>query len=353
MTADFAARLIGMVVVGFLGWELGVTVGMQEATPEYMRWVLSLSLSGAALGLLLTPYFTTRPFRWLRGEIRRIPATDLFAGTVGLVIGLIISALLALPLSMLPGDLGKVLPFAACLVLGYLSTAIMVMRQHEMLGIFGGRIFAPNGNGRFPNQGAAGYALLDTSAIIDGRIADVVAAGFVQSLVVVPRFVLEEVQHIADSPDLTRRNRGRRGLDVLNQLRKIPSAGIEISDVDFDDAHDVDAKLIRLARQIHAAIITTDYNLNRVAELQGIRVLNLNELANAVRSIVLPGEEMAVKIIQEGKEIGQGVGYLDDGTMVVVEGGRRFLNSRLDVTVTRVLQTVAGRMIFAQPRGMP
>jgi uncharacterized protein YacL len=192
--------------------------------------------------------------------------------------------------------------------------------------------------------------LVDTSAIIDGRIADIGPTGFLQGALVVPRFVLNELQHIADSPDPLRRNRGRRGLDMLNRLQKDPTTPVEVADIDARDVPDVDSKLVKLARQLGAPVVTNDFNLNRVAELQGVRVLNINQLANALKPVVLPGEEMAVHIIQEGKEFNQGVGYLDDGTMIVVENGRRYLHCDVDIIVTRVLQTVAGRMIFAQPK---
>jgi len=192
--------------------------------------------------------------------------------------------------------------------------------------------------------------LVDTSAIIDGRIADISQTGFISGTLTVPRFVLEELQHIADSSDSLRRNRGRRGLEVLGRLQKEGGTPVEISDADAEDTPEVDAKLVKLARQWHCAIITNDFNLNRVAALQGVKVLNINELAHAVKPILLPGEEMTVKVIQDGKEYGQGVGYLDDGTMIVVEGGKQFIGSDVEVTVTRVLQTIAGRMIFAQPK---
>jgi uncharacterized protein YacL len=192
--------------------------------------------------------------------------------------------------------------------------------------------------------------VVDTSAVIDGRIVDIAHTGFILGTLVVPRFVLDELQRIADSPDATRRNRGRRGLEMLTALQKDPVMPVEVVEATYPEITEVDAKLVAYARDHAAAILTNDFNLNRVAELQGIRVLNINELANAVKSVVHPGEEMRVRIIQEGKEAGQGVGYLDDGTMIVVEGGLRFLEREVPITVTRVLQTVAGRMIFAQPR---
>jgi uncharacterized protein YacL len=199
-------------------------------------------------------------------------------------------------------------------------------------------------------SGPTNRVVIDTSAVIDGRIADIAATGFILGTLVVPRFVLDELQRIADSPDAMRRNRGRRGLEILSALQKDAVSPVEVIEATYPEVAEVDAKLMAYARDTGAAILTNDYNLNRVADLQGIRVLNINELANAVKSIVHPGEEMSVKIIQEGKEPGQGVGYLDDGTMIVVEGGVRFMDADVPVSVTRVLQTVAGRMIFAQPR---
>jgi uncharacterized protein YacL len=194
------------------------------------------------------------------------------------------------------------------------------------------------------------HIVVDTSAIIDGRIAEIVESGFIYGTLVVPKFVLEELQHIADSSDTLRRNRGRRGLEILNRMQKESTTPVEILDEDVPEVTEVDAKLVALARVRSKAILTNDFNLNRVAELQGVRVLNINSLANAVKPAVLPGEELRVRVIQEGKEPGQGVGFLDDGTMIVVEGGVRYIDKDLDVAVTRVLQTVAGRMIFAQPR---
>jgi uncharacterized protein YacL len=198
--------------------------------------------------------------------------------------------------------------------------------------------------------GPSTTVVIDTSAVIDGRIVDIARTGFILGSLVAPRFVLDELQRIADSPDALRRNRGRRGLEMLSALQKDAITPIEISESTYPEVAEVDAKLMAYARDHDAAILTNDYNLNRVADLQGIRVLNVNELANAVKAVVHPGEEMNVRIIQEGKEAGQGVGYLDDGTMIVVEGGLRYLDQEIPIAVTRVLQTVAGRMIFAQPR---
>jgi uncharacterized protein YacL len=335
-------RIIGMGVFAVGGWQVGVFLAGRTDTP-YIRYVLVLSLAGSALGLLLTPFLTIKPIMWTRSKIRQLPAHQLFAGIIGLVIGLIIAALLALPLSLLPAPFGEVLPFAAAVIFGYFGAAAMVMRQKDLFSLVGGQ-FSREGASREEN-----VVLLDTSVVIDGRIADISQTGFIRGTMLIPRFVLNELQHIADSPDPLRRNRGRRGLDMLNKLQKDSTAPIRITDMDVDEFSEVDDKLVRLARNLHCPIITNDFNLNRVAELQGVIVLNINELANAVKAVVLPGEALHVRVIQEGKELGQGVGYLDDGTMVVVENGRRHINSGIDVTVSKVLQTSAGRMIFAQP----
>jgi uncharacterized protein YacL len=190
---------------------------------------------------------------------------------------------------------------------------------------------------------------LDTSVIIDGRVADISQTGFVMGELLVPRFILNELQHVADSADRLRRNRGRRGLEILNDMLKDTNAAVRVTDMDVEDAYQVDDKLVLLGKQLRCPIMTTDYNLNRVAALQGVPVLNINELANAVKAVHLPGESMTIQVIQEGKEYNQGVGYLDDGTMVVVEDGRPLIGRTIDLNVTKVLQTAAGRMIFAKP----
>jgi uncharacterized protein YacL len=191
--------------------------------------------------------------------------------------------------------------------------------------------------------------LVDTSVIIDGRISDIAQTGFLVGELLIPRFVLDELQHIADSADALRRQRGRRGMEILADLQESKTIPVRISDIDVEGTREVDSKLVILARQLSCPILTNDYNLNRVAEIQGVPVLNINELANSVKAVLLPGETVEVKIIQEGKERGQGVGYLSDGTMVVVEDGKDRMNEDVTSTVTKVLQTAAGRMIFAKP----
>lgn len=195
------------------------------------------------------------------------------------------------------------------------------------------------------------YKILDTSVIIDGRIADISDTGFLEGILVIPNFVLNELQMIADSADSIKRNRGRRGLDILNKMQKDQSIMVKISDMDFADIHEVDAKLVKLGKIMNAKVVTNDFNLNKVAEFHGVQVLNINQLSNALKPVVLPGEEMRVALIKEGKDQNQAIGYLDDGTMVVVENGRRRLNDEVDVTVTSVLQTTAGRMIFTRLKG--
>jgi uncharacterized protein YacL len=345
MSVEFAFRIVGMLALGGLGWQLGVWLGGSVDAPS-VRYTLSLALAGAALGLLITPYITLRPFAWLRKGIRQASAQQMAAVSVGLVVGLVVAALCTLPLSLLPSYWGKILPAVVAVVFGALGASIASFRQRELFAILGGR--GGHDAAASPDDD---QVLLDTSVIIDGRIADISHTGFLRGTLLVPRFVLYEIQHIADSPDTVRRNRGRRGLDMLNRLQKDSVVPVRISDIDIEDVREVDDKLVVLAKRLRCPIVTNDYNLNRVAELQGVPVLNINELASAVRAVVLPGESLGVHIIQEGKELGQGVGYLDDGTMVVVENGRRSIGQNVPVIVTKVLQTSAGRMVFAQPEG--
>jgi len=341
MRVEFVLRLIGMLVFALAGWYAGDFFA-KAVSEAYLGYAIRtvLPLASAALGLFLTPWLTTKPFSWVRNKIHQLPTQQLVAAIIGLIIGLIVAALLAGPLSRLPGILGTVLPFISTLIFGYLGITVMTLRQQDLASLVSGRL--PLKGGR------KNYVLLDTSVIIDGRIADISRTGFIGGTMLIPRFVLNELQHIADSPDMLRRNRGRRGLEMLNKLQKESVVPIQIDDMDVDEVQAVDDKLVMLAKELRCAIVTNDYNLNRVAELQGVTVLNINELANAVKTILLPGESMEVRIIQEGKELGQGVGYLDDGTMVVVENGRRHINRTMEVMVTKVLQTAAGRMIFAR-----
>ncbi|MBI4670983.1 MAG: PIN domain nuclease [Chloroflexi bacterium] len=349
MSIEFIFRMIGMIVFSILGGQIGFLLSPEPGND--FRFILVLILAGAALGLLVTPWITIRPYRWFRRQVRRVPAQQLLAATIGLIIGLIIAALTAFPLSLLPEPFRNILPFVSLILFGYVGAWVMIMRERDIFNLFGGRLAREAARGKAVGSDnlSERIILLDTSVIIDGRIADVSRTGFLDGVLTIPRFVLNELQHIADSSDALRRNRGRRGLDMLNKLQKDSVVPIRITDMDVEDVREVDDKLVRLAKQLHAPVLTNDFNLNKVAELQGVRVLNVNELANALRAIVLPGENMHVKLVQEGKELGQGVAYLDDGTMVVVENGKKFIGSSIDVTVTRMLQTNQGRMIFATP----
>ena len=252
---------------------------------------------------------------------------------------------------MLPAPYRQVLPIAMALVISYFCVVIFVARQGDIFYMWrnlseGREMGIP---GREDSSGNGRMLLLDTSVIIDGRVADIARTGFVPGEMVIPRFVLNELQHIADSGDNLRRQRGRRGLEVLAQMQKEPSYHVRISDIDVEGTRQVDDKLVILARQMRVPVLTNDYNLNRVAELQGVTILNINELANAVKAVFLPGEELVVRVIQEGREQGQGIGYLEDGTMIVVQDGNKFIGVELETVVTKVLQTAAGRMIFAKP----
>ncbi len=374
MSINIVSRIIGsltaiaLVIAFFM---FNYIPFLERFIPNSIWWRIGIigvsALIVAIIAFFITPYISVIPYRWVREQIRGAAASDLVAAAIGLTIGLVISALLGIPLANLPGNVGRILPFVGAVLFGYLGIAVAVLRKNDIAHLFQTSILSRRGRDRdrdderdkdrtrdhdkelLPSSPTT-QILLDTSAIIDGRIADIGQTGFIIGSLLVPRFVLNELQHIADSADTMRRNRGRRGLDILNRLQKDATVPVEITDADVDGIVEVDSKLVKMARILHCPIITNDYNLNRVAELQGVKVLNINELANAVKPMLLPGEDTSIKIMQDGKELGQGVGYLDDGTMIVVEGGRQFMNTTIDVTVTRVLQTVAGRMIFAHPK---
>lgn len=347
MQVELVLRIIGFIVFAIIGWQLGGTISGRPnplTDPIALRYVIGGAAAGGILGFIIAPWLTIRPSAWARRVIRQLSATQLLAGIIGLVVGLIIAALLAWPLGLLPEPFNRILPFIGAVVFGYLGILVAVMRQQDIRALFSGR----RARAKAEEEEEETPVLLDTSVIIDGRIADIATTGFIRGLMVVPHFVLNELQYIADSPDTLRRNRGRRGLEILEKLRNAAPDKISFSDLDVPEARQVDDKLIQLAQQLNCPIVTNDYNLNRVAVLQGVEVLNINELANAVKTVVLPGETISVDIIQEGREMGQGVGYLDDGTMIVVEQGQQFLGRTIQTVVTKVLQTDKGRMLFAQ-----
>ncbi len=273
--------------------------------------------------------------------LERYSVQTLVTATLGLIAGLIAGNLFAYALSQTV-EAPEYLYVLIVLVCGYTGTMLGAakLRDLPLLAALG------------PSRGAAALLnVLDTSVIIDGRIADVIESGFLPGTVVIPRFVLKEIQLIADSSNPIKRNRGRRGLEVLNKIQKSALARVEVLEKDYADVPTVDEKLLRLSKDMDASLVTNDYNLNQVAELQGVKILNLNNLANALKAVVLPGEMLGIQVVKEGKEVGQGVGYLDDGTMVVVENGRAHIGEGLEVLVTSVLQTAAGRMIFGKIPG--
>lgn len=363
MRFESLLRVMGTLVYGFIGWELGVAIAQTGAlTTDSALYIVPATVIGGLLGYLLAPWLVIAPANAASNSLRSVPIADLVAGTFGLAVGLLIAALVSFPVSQLPPPFGSILPLIILIIMGYLGTAVAVLRQEDLVGFFHlgeTGVHASMREGRVNNlstQLTTGVPphtypqlLLDTSVIIDGRIADIAETGFVPGNLIVPRFVLNELQYIADSSDALRRNRGRRGLEILDRLQNNEDITIDFIDQDPQDAQQVDDKLVSLGLAMDAAILTNDYNLNRVASLQGVKVLNINELANAVKAVLLPGEDLPLLIIQEGKESGQGVGFLEDGTMVVVENGRRFLNQEVLVQVTKVLQTNAGRLIFATP----
>ena len=322
--------------------------------------------AGAVLGFLLSPFF----IRKLKGfavfveaQLNKMPTHDVVAGAIGLLIGLIIANLLGYAFSKIP-VVGEYIPVVFSIVLGYLGIHIMIKKRSELVGIFdfipkfmkemvkireAKQAAAPKAPAVEKNEQSS-YKLLDTSVIIDGRIADICETGFLEGTLLIPVFVLEELQHIADSADALKRVRGRRGLDILQKIRQESRMKVKITEEDFEDIPEVDSKLVQLAQQVGGKIITNDFNLNKVAQLRGVEVLNINALSNAVKPVVIPGENMQVSIVKSGKEAGQGVAYLEDGTMIVVENGNRYMGENIEVEVTSALQTAAGRMIFAKPK---
>ena len=301
-----------------------------------------------SVGFLLLPYLTVVPAGRLIRGVQSMSTAEFVAAVVGLLVGLLIALLLGLPLSVLPDPYGPYLPIGISICFGLGMLGLTVAKREDLIAAAEASGFMRRGDAQNQPPGGETQVVVDTSAIIDGRIADIVDSGFLYHRLLIPHFVLDELQRIADSSDNQRRARGRRGLEILARLQKDGPTPVEIVTDDPTEAGDVDAKLVVLARARGAAILTNDFNLNRVADLQSIRVLNINSLANALKPALLPGDTLRIKIITEGKEAGQGVGYLDDGTMIVVEGGARLVGHDLDVLVTRVLQTVMGRMVFAQ-----
>lgn len=305
-------------------------------TSESNSTLIIKSLGGFIFGLLIALSVIG-----IEKEIRKLSLKVIIGGVAGMIIGLLIALIFGFGLNLVSKirENQQVIPWIYLLITGIFG----------YIGLFLGSKKVEEFSFLNSQQSTShDYRVLDTSVIIEGRIADICDSGFIEGDLIVPRFVLNELQFLADSSDSTKRLRGRRGLDVLNHMQKSSNINIEIVEQDFPKIKGVDGKLVALAKHLNAKLLTNDYNLNKVAQLQGVRVLNVNELANAMKPVVLPGEQMTVKIIREGKESGQGVGYLDDGTMIIVDSGQKMLNMNVDVVVTSVLQTTAGRMIFSE-----
>jgi uncharacterized protein YacL len=367
MIRNFIRAIIALLFGGlgaYLNYRLDLLhqLGWEDANLFWSS--LTVALVFAIIAFFISPVIIRSVFtliRWTDTRLQKIPIHELLGGVIGVIVGLIIAALFSLSFISIP-IFGPLLSVVLSLILGYLGLSLGTKRKEEVLSFF--NLFAKfRDKGEKVEKAKEGkalrtvdlqpdYKVLDTSVIIDGRIADIVKTGFIEGTLLIPSFILEELRHIADSSDLLKRNRGRRGLDILKQIQKESIINVIIHEQDFEDITEVDSKLVRLGQTLGCPLLTNDYNLNKVAELQGVMVLNINELANAVKPIVLPGEEMLVQVMKEGKEPGQGVAYLDDGTMIVVDTGRKFMGQNITVLVTSVLQTAAGRMIFAKPKTM-
>ncbi|MDC3417769.1 PIN/TRAM domain-containing protein [Aquibacillus salsiterrae] len=291
--------------------------------------------------------------RWVEETLVKAPVADLFFGSLGIIVGLVIAFLINIPIQDIEIKVvSQVIPIFLTVLLGYLGFQVGFKRRDEFLNLL---TLAKKEKKKIDEYDEAEDSqskvkILDTSVIIDGRIADICQTSFLEGTIIIPQFVLEELQHIADSSDVLKRNRGRRGLDVLNRMQKDLPVNVEIYEGDFEEIQEVDSKLVKLAKVINGIVVTNDFNLNKVCEFQNVQVLNINDLANAVKPVVLPGEELTVQVIKDGKEQNQGVAYLDDGTMIVVEEGKDYIGKTIEVLITSVLQTSAGRMIFAKPK---
>ncbi len=364
-----------------------IDTGIFRLTLASLVCILAGALIGGLTGFFISPYLIGKLGNFtafVEKQLSKMPINDVIAGAIGLAIGLILANLLGNAFSRIP-VVGNYIPIIFSLVLGYLGVRITIKKRKEIANSFDfiKEILHNREAAKVEKEPAVpekiveepvpeenppierakvnlvklqehknkNYKLLDTNVIIDGRIADICKTGFLEGTLLIPVFVLEELQYIADSSDTLRRVRGRRGLDVLQKIREDESnLEVEVMNVDFDDIQGVDSKLVRLAQKLGGKIITNDFNLNKVAQLRGVEVLNINELSNAVKPVVIPGETMKVQVVKDGKEPGQGVAYLDDGTMIVIENGHRYLSRTISVEVTSALQTSAGRMIFAKPR---
>ncbi|KGX85408.1 PIN/TRAM domain-containing protein [Pontibacillus litoralis] len=353
----FAGGTIGYLYLPFL---------MKLMSLGDVTWLsnqVTTTIIGAAIAYFVTFWavdYIVRFLKWIEETLVNIPVADLLFGSLGLIVGLIIAFLATIPLAETGIKfLSQVVPIFLTVVTGYLGFQVGLKRRDEFKSMLSladtkkdkeKKKEKGSDTEEFSSEEPPKTKILDTSVIIDGRIADICQTHFLEGTILIPQFVLEELQHIADSSDVLKRNRGRRGLDVLNRMQKEIPINVEIYEGDFEDIQEVDSKLVKLGKLINGIVVTNDFNLNKVCEFQNVQVLNINDLANAVKPVVLPGEEMTVQVIKDGKEQKQGVAYLDDGTMIVVEEGKDYIGQTIEVLVTSVLQTSAGRMIFAKPK---
>lgn len=342
-------RSLKKSVISTLALGLTVLLGLELVLPASRSWFFKSLV--AALGGLAGWLWQRYIFIKVMGRLKKIPSHEILLKGLSLLFGLLVVVLFSiilkpcLDLLTFREKIG--LELVMLLLTTWGSWFMVSAKSRELGSLFAG--LTKSTGLKHPirdNQ----FKILDTSAIIDGRIADLSKTGFLEGVLIIPGFVLGELQKIADSADPLRRNRGRRGLDLLNRMQKESGVTLRIFDRDYDELTEVDTKLLKLAREMEAKVITNDFNLNKVAELYGVQVLNINDLSNAIKPVVLPGEEMSVRILRDGKEHGQGIGYLDDGTMIVVEGGKSYIGLDIEIMVTSVLQTSAGRMIFAKPK---
>ncbi|WP_129628011.1 PIN/TRAM domain-containing protein [Candidatus Oscillochloris fontis] len=350
VSLNFLVRIAGMLVLAYVGWAVGGS--LSSARPDDLQLVATqlLMLSGAGLGLLITPRLTIEPIQDLINHSRSIPLSELFLVGFGSIIGLFFAVLLTVPLTALPPPFSTYLPIIAAGVGAYVGVTIFATRKRDIIeSMRNWRRSSPSLTlSSTESAGSAHRYILDTSTIIDGRIAAVVQTGFLDGTLIVPGFVLAELQQLADSNDELRRSKGRRGLELLNTMQKQSPLPIEVINVEVAGTNKVDDKLVAMARQYNCPVITNDFNLNRVASLQGVKVLSLNQLSEAVRPPVVQDQRLHVLIRNEGNARQQGVGYLDDGTPVIVEDARHLIGKTIEVSVIRLHQTQTGRLVFAQ-----
>lgn len=354
--------VIGLIIGYFIS-EILLTIP-QIASLDYLSttiqtviFVIIISFIFGLIFYIISPTIykgISNLIEYIEKSMQKMSITEILYGTFGAVIALILMMFIADPITSVHKQLGPIALILLNVLAAVIGAEIMIKKKDDITALLVNIKRPVIREKKIKEAGKESVKgipkVLDTSVIIDGRIFDICETGFIEGPLVIPNFVLDELRHISDSSDALKRNRGRRGLDILNKIQKELTIETQIVDDDFPKIAEVDAKLLKLAQKMEGKVITNDYNLNKVAEFQGVPVLNINELSNAIKPVVLPGEEMKIDIVKDGKESSQGVAYLEDGTMIVVEGGRKYIGQTTDVVVTSVLQTAAGRMIFAKPK---